>query len=117
MEIPELRDVNYASERIKMSTRWLYTQARLGRVECTRMGQKVFWTDAQIAKIIKDAERKAAEKSEPSTKKAGTSSAAQANRKQSTSPSTHKHKTASSSKTAIPQADFGVSRLYKKGAA
>jgi hypothetical protein len=110
MNIPVLRNAKYASQCIRKSVRWLYEEARQGRVDCTRIGRSVWWTDTQIAKIINDAAQDAKREATPT--KAPRPAPEPKTQRRAPSPTPKP-----ANKAGIPQADFTVSRLYKKGAA
>jgi hypothetical protein len=50
MLVPDLYDIYETSRKVRMSVSWLYHNA--DRLHVTRMGRRLFWTDAAIALII-----------------------------------------------------------------
>lgn len=47
-------DLTEAAQLIHMSREWLRKEVTAGRVECTRFGRNVLFTDEQIDKLIAD---------------------------------------------------------------
>lgn len=106
MSIPKLYTVREASPMIRRSPSWIYREAKADRIPWTDL-DGVFFTEEQIAQIIRDAARK------PRTEKAQSSTGSKkAARQASTS-----RKAPPPPTTEIPQADPTISRLYRVGAA
>ena len=109
--LPRLYNARETSPLVRKSRSWLYRKARAKAIPCTKIGKHVFWTDAQIARIIRDGavEPKPAETKPPNWKLAAVPSppadALRTGRRKRISPATTAN---------VPQADRSVSRLYRQ---
>ncbi|MFB4280787.1 hypothetical protein ACBJ59_36245 [Nonomuraea sp. MTCD27] len=111
MTPPTLHDAAAAGQKVGKSASWMYKAGAAGRIPRTKIGGQVWWTDEQIAEIIRSGaqepkKRKPAEKSERTQRREA----------QPPTRPTPRPRAATPKNSKVPAADFTVSRLYRDGA-
>lgn len=109
MTPPKLHRAAEAGRIVHKSASWMYQMGAAGLIPRTKIGRNVYWTDAQLAQIVRAGEQqpkpREQRKAEPQQKAATEPKA---------KPRAEKRKTAPPANVKnIPVADRSVSRLYK----
>lgn len=110
MTPPVRHNAEQAGKIIGKSASWMYQQGAAGNIPRSKLGHHVWWTDEQLAEILRAAEQQpkpreqqpAEQRQEPAPAKK------QQRRKRDAAPANASN---------IPQADFSVSRLYRQDGA
>jgi predicted DNA-binding transcriptional regulator AlpA len=107
---PTRYNVRQAAKLVGKSPSWMYQKGAAGQIPRSKLGHHVWWTEAQIAEILRSAEQpaKPSEKPKPEQKRQQQPPRRQAQPKRQPAQAGRNSK--------IPQADFGVSRLYRADA-
>jgi hypothetical protein len=107
---PKLHDAHAAGRIVGKSASWMYQQGAAGNIPRTKIGHHVFWTDEQLAQIIRDGAQqpKPAKQEKRTTEQRRTPQPPkrEVKRKRSTAPI--------ATTANIPVADYSVSRLYRE---
>lgn len=105
MTPPTRHNAKQAGRIVGKSASWMYQQGAAGNIPRSKLGHHVWWTDEQLAEIM----RSAAQQPKPREKQTAEQRATPAPAKQQ-----GRKRTPASKSTNIPVADFTVSRLYRK---
>ncbi|GAA2860979.1 hypothetical protein [Nonomuraea rubra] len=107
---PGCHDAEQAGRLVGKSKSWMYQQGAAGNIPRSKLGHHVFWTDEQIAEIIRGAAQ------EPQQRKAETRPATQKRTPQTPPRDTPRKRPAppTANNKRIPVADRSVSRLYRQ---
>ena len=109
MTPPVRYNAEQAGDIVGKSKSWMYQKGAAGEIPRSKLGHHVFWTPEQLAQILQGAAQ------EPKQRKSDNRPAEQ--RQRSAPPKKQQRRKRAPAPAAnavnIPQADFGVSRLYR----
>ncbi|MEU4410664.1 hypothetical protein AB0F88_39690 [Streptosporangium sp. NPDC023963] len=106
---PRLYNAEETSPQVRKSAGWLLRKARVKAIPHTRIGANVFWTDEQIARIIRDGAVEPKPRAEKTPRKLAAVASPPA-----PAPRAGRKRVPAATKTDIPRADRSVSRLYRQ---
>lgn len=113
MTPPSRYNAEQAGKIIGKSASWMYQQGAAGNIPRSKLGHHVWWTDEQLAEILRSAEQRPVQRKQPEKATEQRQRPAPPKKQQ------RRKRTPASTVNAanIPQADFTVSRLYRKDGA
>lgn len=110
MTPPVRHNAEQAGLIVGKSASWMYQQGAAGLIPRSKLGHHVWWTDGQLAEIMRAAEQQPKQRKQPekATEHRQRSAPARTQHRR-------KHEPApAATGSKIPQADYSVSRLYRK---